>query len=162
MQPWPPAVGVRQRRLAALAERMSINPTLEVLGIVRTMFDPRTKLARQVSEDIGRHFPSWLLETVIPRAVRVSEAPSHGLPILRYDKKSAAAEAYRCLAAEVLDRLDGINMVDKEIGTCSDQVPLAKPTQASPERTTGSTETMVPLVVENPSLNRPRKDGQPN
>lgn len=138
--------------------RLSINPSLEVLGILRTMFDPRTKLAREVSDDIGIHFPSWLLETVIPRTVRVAEAPSHGLPILRYDKRSAAAEAYRCLAAEVLDRLDGITVVDKKIGTSSDQEPMAEPTKASTECLSGSTERIVPIVPENSSIDRPRED----
>ncbi|MFZ8850554.1 ParA family protein [Fervidibacter sp.] len=85
--------------------RMAFNPALTILGILRTMYDARTNLAHQVSAELQKHFPQWLLRTVIPRTVRLAEAPSHGLPIIHYDGRSIAAEAYRQLAQEVLERL---------------------------------------------------------
>ena len=85
--------------------RMAFNPVLTILGILRTMYDARTNLAHQVSAELQKHFPQWLLRTVIPRTVRLAEAPSHGLPIIHYDGRSIAAEAYRQLAQEVLERL---------------------------------------------------------
>ncbi|MCS7265007.1 MAG: ParA family protein [Armatimonadetes bacterium] len=85
--------------------RMAFNPALTILGILRTMYDARTNLAHQVSSELQKHFPQWLLRTVIPRTIRLAEAPSHGLPIIHYDGRSIAAEAYRQLAMEVLERL---------------------------------------------------------
>ncbi len=85
--------------------RMAFNPALAILGILRTMYDGRTNLAQQVSLELQRHFPQWLLRTVIPRTVRLAEAPSHGLPIIYYDGRNISAEAYRSLAREVLERL---------------------------------------------------------
>ncbi|MDT7973559.1 MAG: ParA family protein [Armatimonadota bacterium] len=85
--------------------RMAFNPSLTILGILRTMFDSRTNLTHQVSAELQKHFPQWLLRTVIPRTVRLAEAPSHGLPIIHYDGRSPAADAYRQLAREVLERL---------------------------------------------------------
>ncbi len=85
--------------------RMAFNPALTILGILRTMFDSRTNLAHQVSAELQKHFPQWVLKTVIPRTVRLAEAPSHGLPIIHYDGRNVAAEAYRQLAREVLERL---------------------------------------------------------
>jgi chromosome partitioning protein len=69
------------------------------------MFDSRTNLTHQVSAELQKHFPQWLLRTVIPRTVRLAEAPSHGLPIIHYDGRNPAADAYRQLAREVLERL---------------------------------------------------------
>ncbi|GBC99500.1 Sporulation initiation inhibitor protein Soj [bacterium HR17] len=85
--------------------RMAFNPSLTILGIVRTMYDGRMNLTQQVSAELQKHFPQWLLRTVVPRTVRLAEAPSHGLPIIHYDGRSPAAEAYRQLAREVLERL---------------------------------------------------------
>lgn len=81
-----------------------LNPQLAVLGIVLTMFDNRNKLARQVQEEVRRCFPAQLFTTMIPRNVRLSEAPSHGKSILHYDIKSKGAEAYLALAAEIIKR----------------------------------------------------------
>ena len=85
--------------------RMAFNPALNILGILRTMYDGRTNLAQQVSLELQRHFPQWLLRTVIPRTVRLAEAPSYVLPIIHDDGRNIAAEAYRHLAQEVLERL---------------------------------------------------------
>lgn len=81
--------------------RGALNPALAVEGIVLTMFDGRTNLSIQVADDVKRHYPSQVLSTVIPRNVRLSEAPSHGRPISRYDPRSRGSEVYRELAKEV-------------------------------------------------------------
>ncbi len=80
------------------------NPALEIDGIVMTMFDGRTNLSQQVMDEVKTHFADKVYETIIPRNIRISEAPSHGLPVVRYDGKSAGAEAYRHLAAEFVKR----------------------------------------------------------
>jgi chromosome partitioning protein len=74
------------------------------MGLVRTMFDARLGLSSQVSQEIERHFPQLLFKTMIPRNVRLAEAPSHGLPVALYDRRSPGADAYRRLALEVLER----------------------------------------------------------
>ncbi len=84
--------------------RASFNPRIELEGILLTMFDDRTILARQVAEELRRHFPSKVFETVIPRNIRLAEAPSYGQPILLYDVRSRGAECYIRLAKEVLSR----------------------------------------------------------
>ncbi|HVE65770.1 MAG TPA: AAA family ATPase [Thermoanaerobaculia bacterium] len=84
--------------------RLSFNPTLEIEGILLTMYDDRTNLARQVLDDIRKHFGSLVYETVIPRNVRLGEAPSFGKPVLAYDIKSRGAEAYLALGKELLRR----------------------------------------------------------
>jgi chromosome partitioning protein len=84
--------------------RGSFNPSLEIEGIVLTMFDERTNLARQVTDDIRQHFGDNVFKTVIPRNVRLGEAPSFGKPVLAYDVKSKGAEAYLALAREFLKR----------------------------------------------------------
>ncbi|MCX6728808.1 MAG: ParA family protein [Candidatus Saccharibacteria bacterium] len=84
--------------------RKGMNPTLELLGVLPTMMDTRTTLGGQVHQEIKKHFPGKVLGTVIPRNVRLAEAPSHGLPIGAYDKFSKGARAYKTLTREVLDR----------------------------------------------------------
>ena len=79
-----------------------LNPGLQLEGVVLTMFDGRTNLASQVAEEVRAHFRSKVYRSVIPRTVRLSEAPSHGLPIMRYDPKSRGADGYRLLAEEVV------------------------------------------------------------
>ena len=87
--------------------RGSFNPLLAVEGIVLTMFDERTNLARQVVDDIRQHFGDKVFETVIPRNIRLGEAPSFGKPVLSYDIKSKGAEAYLSLGREFLKRREG-------------------------------------------------------
>ena len=82
-----------------------VNPRLELLGVVMTMFDGRTRLSQQVVSEVREHFGDKVFETVIPRTTRLAEAPSHGQPIIHYDKYSAGAAAYEVLAQEVLERL---------------------------------------------------------
>ena len=85
--------------------RQSINPTLELLGVLVTMMDARTALSQQVYEEVAKHFPGKVLETKIPRNVRLAEAPSHGLPVGAYDRFSKGARAYKAVAAEVAMRI---------------------------------------------------------
>lgn len=82
----------------------NLNSNLNILGIVLTMFDKRNKLTMQVEKDVRNHLGRIVFDTVIPRNVRVSEAPSHGLPVIIYDHKSVGAEAYVKLAKEVLKK----------------------------------------------------------
>jgi len=83
--------------------RRTFNPSLDLLGILLTMFDTRNRLAHQVEADVREHFPGKVFQTVIPRNVRLSESPSHGLPIIAYDIRSSGAQAYLALAREVLN-----------------------------------------------------------
>ena len=90
------------RRRVVRIVRRSMNPRLELEGVLLTMFDGRTNLALQVAEEVKRYFPGKVYATVIPRNVRLSEAPSHGKPINYYDRVSRGAEAYSNLANEFL------------------------------------------------------------
>ncbi|HEC04758.1 MAG TPA: ParA family protein, partial [Thiothrix sp.] len=82
--------------------RESSNPDLEITGLLRTMYDPRNNLARDVSSQLSEYFGDKLYNTSIPRNVRLAEAPSHGLPVLSYDKHSRGALAYLAMAAEMI------------------------------------------------------------
>ena len=84
--------------------RESLNPRLEIEGVLLTMYDARTKLSAQVASEVRRHMNGTVYDTVVPRSVRLSEAPSHGLPIALYDPTSRGADAYRELAGEVTAR----------------------------------------------------------
>ena len=84
--------------------RQAINPELDILGIVRTLYDPRSLLAKQVDDQLSAHFPDKLFATPIPRNIRLAEAPSHGMPALQYDPKATGTKAYLALADEVLLR----------------------------------------------------------
>src|SRR5258705_6275624 len=84
--------------------RAAFNPGLEIDGVLLTMVDERTNLGQQVAADVRQFFKEKVFRTVIPRNVRLGEAPSHGMPVLLYDVKSRGAEAYLALAREVLER----------------------------------------------------------
>lgn len=81
-----------------------LNPSLELAGVLLTMYDDRTNLSKDVAEEIRLHFAGRVFETVIPRNVRLAEAPSHGLPVLQYDIRCRGAEAYLAAAREMLGR----------------------------------------------------------
>jgi chromosome partitioning protein len=87
--------------------RSSLNPYLKIEGLLRTMYDPRNRLSGDVTEQLNKHFGDKLYRTVIPRNVRLAEAPSHGLPALMYDKSSRGAQAYLALAGEMIRREGG-------------------------------------------------------
>ena len=82
-----------------------INPTLEIFGVLLTMFDGRTNFSTQVAQEVRRHFPGKVFANVIPRNVRLAEAPSHGLPVSAYDRSSRGAVAYKAVTEEILKRL---------------------------------------------------------
>lgn len=84
--------------------KKSLNPGLGLEGVLLTMYDGRTNLSMQVAEEVKRHFPGQVYATVIPRNVRLSEAPSHGKPVSAYDNLSRGAEAYAMLAQEFLEK----------------------------------------------------------
>ena len=83
--------------------KKSLNPRIEVEGVVLTMLDGRTNLGIQVVEEVKKYFKDRVYSSIIPRNVRLSEAPSHGLPIHLYDSRSTGAQAYRDLAAEFIE-----------------------------------------------------------
>ena len=85
--------------------RRKLNPGLRIGGVVLTMFDARTNLAEQVAAEVRRHFPTEVFDTVIPRSVRLAEAPSFGQPVVTFDPASRGADAYRALAKEVANRV---------------------------------------------------------
>ena len=82
-----------------------INPALDIFAVVLTMFDGRTNFSTQVAQEVRRHFPGKVLSTVIPRNVRLSEAPSHGLPVTAYDRSSKGSLAYKEMAKEMKEKL---------------------------------------------------------
>ena len=83
-----------------------LNENLQIEGVVFTMYDARTNLSLQVVENVKNNLDTTIYKTIIPRSVRLAEAPSHGLPINKYDSRSTGAESYRMLAKEVIDRKD--------------------------------------------------------
>jgi chromosome partitioning protein len=84
--------------------RNTVNPKLGIEGLLRTMYDPRSRLTNEVSDQLGKHFADKLLRTAIPRNIRLAEAPSHGLPVMLYDKASSGTLAYLALAGEITRR----------------------------------------------------------
>lgn len=96
--------GLSQLMHSIFLIRRRLNPELKIEGILLTMFDGRTNLSIQVVDEVKRHFKKELYRTIIPRNVRLSEAPSFGKPIVMYDPRSKGAEVYQELAREVLER----------------------------------------------------------
>ena len=96
--------GVAQLMETIELVRATLNPRLELLGMLMTMYDPRTRLSPQVVDEVRRHFPDRTFQTVIPRSVRLSEAPSYGKPVLEYEPTSRGAAAYADLAQELIQR----------------------------------------------------------
>ena len=84
--------------------RTRLNPRLGITGVLLTMFDGRTRLSTDVATEVREHFGNLVFDTVVPRSVRLAEAPSHGVPITRYDSRSAGADAYYRVALEVVER----------------------------------------------------------
>ena len=82
-----------------------LNTKLDIFGVALTMFDGRTNFSTQVAQEVRRHFPGKVYATVIPRNVRLAEAPSHGIPVLAYDKTSRGAIAYKAMAEEIIKKL---------------------------------------------------------
>jgi chromosome partitioning protein len=111
--------------------RETLNKDLEIEGVLLTMYDDRTNLAQQVTENLRQFFKEKLLKTVIPRNVRLAEAPSYGKPVLLYDPKSRGAESYRDLALELLQR----NGIESPAAKLRKEAPAAeKPAAEKPAR----------------------------
>jgi len=87
--------------------KAALRPGLELEGLVLTMFDSRNRLSHEISDEVRKHFPEKVFRSVIPRSVRMSESPSHGLSVLEYEPKSSGADGYRALAAEIVARGQG-------------------------------------------------------
>ena len=85
--------------------KRKLNPRLEIFGVALTMFDGRTNFSTQVAQEVRKHFPGKVFTTVIPRNIRLAEAPSHGLPVTAYDRSSRGAVAYRAMAEEIKNKL---------------------------------------------------------
>lgn len=85
--------------------KRKLNPRLEIFGVALTMFDGRTNFSTQVAQEVRRHFPGKVFATVVPRNIRLAEAPSHGLPVTAYDRSSRGAVAYRAMAEEIKNKL---------------------------------------------------------
>lgn len=123
-------------RLVNQIKESGANPALEIEGIVLTMFDGRTNLAQQVMEEVRSHFGDKVYHTAIPRNIRISEAPSHGMSVIQYDDKSSGAEAYRLLAKEFIKRRKASNepvttISPVETPSVPDAVPPSLPEDAS-------------------------------
>lgn len=86
------------------AVKRRLNPRLEIFGVVLTMYDGRTNFSAQVAQEVRHHFPGKVFAAMIPRNVRLAEAPSHGLPVMAYDRSSRGSEAYRLLAREIAEK----------------------------------------------------------
>jgi chromosome partitioning protein len=108
--------------------RQSFNPALEIEGVVLTMYDDRTILAQQVTDELKKYFGDKLLETIIPRNIRLAEAPSYGKPVLLYDVRSRGAESYIRLAKELMSRI--------QAKTAAAAQPIIEPAEAVPENIT--------------------------
>ena len=91
--------------------RAHLNPRLEIEGVLRTMYDPRNTLAQNVAADLEKHFGAKLYRTIVPRNVRLAEAPSHGMPALKLELQSKGAQAYLALAGEMLRRMEAKEVV---------------------------------------------------
>ena len=90
-----------------------LNPKLEIFGVALTMFDGRTNFSTQVAQEVRRHFPGKVYATVIPRNVRLAEAPSHGIPVTDYDRNSRGAQAYKAIAQEIIEKLNEVKIWQK-------------------------------------------------
>ena len=96
--------GIMQLLNSIMLAQRNLNPNLDIEGVLLTMLDSRTNLGLEVVEDIRSYFKERVYDTIIPRLIRLTEAPSHGKPILAYDPKSRGTEAYINLAKEVIER----------------------------------------------------------
>ena len=101
----PPSLELLSDLMATLrAVKRRVNPALDIYGVVLTMYDGRTNFSAQVAQEVRRHFPGKVFHTMVPRNVRLAEAPSHGLPVGAYDRFSRGAVAYGALADEIVEK----------------------------------------------------------
>lgn len=136
-------------RLVSRLRDSGTNPELEIEGIVMTMFDGRTRLATQVADEVRKHFGDVVYETMIPRNIRISEAPSFGRPISIYDPRSPGAKAYRKLALEFLRRRNPPRPGQAESIPPAPNVETASPSAAvpAPQPTDGANTVCTSLAM---------------
>ena len=115
--------------------RAHLNPRLEIEGLLRTMYDPRNTLAQNVAAELEKHFGDKLYRTVIPRNVRLAEAPSHGVPALKLELTSKGAQAYLALAGEMLRRLESRETPDAQAAQATQPGEPGEPEQPTQETT---------------------------
>jgi len=115
--------------------RAHLNPTLEIEGLLRTMYDPRNTLAQNVAAELERHFGERLYRTVIPRNVRLAEAPSHGVPALTLEAKSKGALAYLALAGEVVRRMEARDRPHESAAPGPSPAPVTTERSSAPDTT---------------------------
>ncbi len=139
-----------------LVERLkeNANPNLEIEGIVMTMYDGRTNLSQQVVQEVATHFEERVFETLIPRSVRLSEAPSHGLPIIDYAASSVAAAAYRNLAEELIKRIQARldDAATEQLTPVEEALPNAQPPEAGEQPAASEAPPETDAEIINPSL----------
>jgi chromosome partitioning protein len=136
-----------------------LNPELQLMGVVLTMFDSRNRLSHEISLEVNKHFPERVFQSVIPRNVRISESPSHGLAVIEHDPKSVGAEAYRLLALELLERVGAPQAIARPAGNeaaaANDATPEETPNGgAAPRRTVWNLRSIFARSVE-----RDRRNG---
>jgi len=107
--------------------RAHLNPRLEIEGLLRTMYDPRNTLAQNVAAELEKHFGDKLYRTVIPRNIRLAEAPSHGIPVLKLELMSKGAQSYLALAGEMLRRMEARGLPSRSSDTTAPRPPQAQP-----------------------------------
>jgi cellulose biosynthesis protein BcsQ len=135
-------------RLINQVRQSGANPDLQLEGIVMTMYDARTNLAQQVVSEVRKHFGDKVYDTMIARNIRISEAPSHGLPVVMYDGKSSGAEAYRQLAKEFIKKRKAATPPPAPVAAPSP----ADPPSANPVRMTEPLAASTPIPVEGVSV----------
>ncbi len=143
--------GLRQLLRTIELVRESLNPGLEILGLLRTMHDGRTNLSQQVAAQIEQFFPGRVFSTLIPRNVRLSEAPSFGQPVTCYAPVCAGTAAYRALAKEVAVALNLPYEATEELAAPTPRKALEQPMDA-PETSAAPTSDAVPVPTLSPSL----------
>jgi chromosome partitioning protein len=137
-------------RLIDQIRQSDANPGLSVEGIVMTMFDGRTNLSQQVVDEVRGHFPEKAYHTVVPRNIRISESPSHGLPVVMYDGRSAGAESYRALAKEFLKRRHA-KVVSAPVSAPGVPVePAVQETAPAPALAAATVEPVMPVSPVSP------------
>ncbi len=129
--------------------KRGLNPTLDVLGVLMTMYDARTRLSAHVVDEVRRYFPDRIFETVVPRSIRLAEAPSYGQSILEYDAASRGARSYEAFVGELVGRLRLPTPDAQGFPTESDRLPSAPAIEQTTDRDLPRAATAVPLAEEN-------------
>lgn len=125
--------GLTQLARTVQLVRQRLNPKMDVRGLVMTMYDSRTALAQQVIAEVEKYFGSKVFKTRIPRNVRLSEAPSHGQPIVNYAPNSPGGQAYQSLAKELIEQNDGVQAVSETTAQAAQSTQPVQPAAATPD-----------------------------